>query len=238
MKIKHLALALAFGLAFAACDDGSIPEKKVESEHTGYTVKMKGTIKGIDTWNSSYSLVLAAFSDENEYALVQQKVPATAAEGVNMTIYNVSASASTLELCVTDILRRRILTISKMDITTEANPADTVCLNVGNIDAGMLAAIQTGVFDKTCAQCHGGSTSAAAGLHLTSGNAYSNLVNVASTKVQDGVRVIPGDAANSVLHNVINPGNAAGLEFSHEGMITDSKVLNLIDEWINGGAKE
>jgi len=238
MKINRLVLALALGFTLVACDDGSIPEKKVESEHTGYTVKMTGTITGLNTWNSDYNLVLAAFSDESEYALVQQKVPSTAAEGVNMTIYNVSASASTLELCVTDILRRRILTVSKMDITTDANPADTVCLDVGNINAGMLATIQAGVFNTTCVQCHGGSTSSAANLNLTSGNAHSNLVNVASTRVSGGVRVLVGDAENSVLHKVINPGNAAGLSFSHEGMITDSKVLNLVDEWINGGAQE
>lgn len=239
MKINHIVLAFALGFALSACDDGSIPEKTTSAEHTGYSVKMTGSISGMDTWTSNkYSLVLAAFSDDSEYAIVQQKVPTTAANGVNMTIYDVDASASTLELCVTDILRRRVVTLKSVDITTEANPKDTVRLDVGSIDAGMLAAIQAGVFDKTCAQCHGGSTSAAADLHLTSGNAYGNLVNVASTKVDGGVRVIPEDAENSVLHNVINPGNAAGLGFSHEGMITDDNVLDLIDEWINGGAKE
>lgn len=239
MKITNILLCLALGLGLSACDDGSIPEKTTSTEHTGYSVKMTGSISGLDTWSSNkYNLVLAAFSDDSEYALVQQRVPTTAADGVNMTIYDVDETAKTLELCVTDLLRRKVVTLKSVDIATDATPSDTILLDVGNIDAGMLAAIQAGVFDKTCAQCHGGSTSAAADLHLTSGNAYSNLVNVASTKVAGGVRVIPGDAENSVLHNVVNPGNAAGLGFSHEGMISDDNVLDLIDEWINGGAKE
>lgn len=239
MKIKSIILAFVLGFALSACDDGSIPEKTASAEHTGYSVKMTGSISGMDTWTSNkYSLVLAAFSDDSEYAIVQQKVPTTAANGVNMTIYDVDATASTLELCVTDILRRRVVTLKSVDITTEANPRDTVFLNVGNISGSMLAAIQSGVFNTTCAQCHGGSTSAAADLHLTEGNAYSNLVNVASTRVDGGVRVVPEDAENSVLHDVINPGNAAGLGFSHEGMISDDNVLDLIDEWIKAGAKE
>jgi len=239
MKINHLVLALTLGLMLMACDDGSIPEKATSANHTGYTVKMIGNISGMDTWTSNkYNLVLAAFSDDSEYAIAQKKVSTTDANRVNITIDDVDGSAKTLELCVTDLLRRRVVTLKSIDITTEADPSDTIRLEVGSIDAGMLAVIQTGVFDKTCAQCHGGSTSAAADLHLTSGETYSNLVNVASTKVEGGVRVAPGDASSSVLHNVINPGNVAGLTFSHEGMISDDNVLNLIDEWINGGAKE
>lgn len=238
MKIRHLVLASALGFVLSACDDGSIPETTETAEHTGYTVKMTGTITGIDTWNSNYSLVLAAFSDDSEYAVAQQKVPTTAADGVNMTIYDVDGSATTLELCVTDILRRRVVTLKSVDITVAPNPRDTVRLELGTINGSMLSAIQAGVFDNTCAQCHGGSTSAAADLHLTSGNSYANLVNVPSTMVANGVRVIPGDAENSVLQQVVNPGNAAGLSFSHEGMITDDEQLDLIDEWINGGAKE
>lgn len=238
MKINRLVLAIALGVSLSACDDGSIPEKTVSAEHTGYTVKMTGTITGVDTWGSTYNLVLAAFSDDSEYAIVQQKVPTTAADGVNMTIYDVDASATTLELCATDILRRRVLTITKMDITTDANPKDTVVLNVGDIDASMFAAIQSGVFNTTCAQCHGGSTTPAANLNLTAGNAYSNLVGVASPQVERGIRVISGDAENSLLHKVFTTGFTSGWEISHEGMIPDDNVLSLIDEWIKGGAKE
>lgn len=239
MKKKGFIFALIFAtVCLAACDDGLIHEKTSTAEHTGYTVKLTGRISGVNTWSNNYNLVLAAFSENSDYAIVQQRIPQTAADGTSLTIYDVNASAKTVELCVTDILRRRVLTLKSMTITTEANPSDTVLLNVGDIDGSMFAAIQTGVFNTTCAQCHGGSSSAAAGLYLTEGHAYSNLVNTASTRVADGIRVIPNDSANSVLHKVIYPGNAAGLGFSHEGMIADDEVLSLIDAWIQSGAKE
>lgn len=238
-KKKGLIFALiSVMVCQTSCDDGLIHEEESTAEHTGYTVKLTGRITGVKTWVSSYNLVLAAFSESSEYAIVQQRIPQTAANGTTLTIYDVDASANTVELCVTDILRRRVLTLKSMDITTEADPSDTLTIDVGDIDASMFSAIQMGVFNSTCANCHGGSSSPAANLYLTEGNAYSNLVNVASTRVSEGVRVIPGDAANSVLHKVISPNNAAGLGFSHSGMIAEEEVLNLIDAWIDGGAKE
>lgn len=236
---KGLIFALiSVMVCLMSCDDGLIYEKESTAEHTGYTVKLTGRITGVNSWVSSYNLVLAAFSESSEYAIVQQRIPQTAANGTTLTIYDVDASASTIELCVTDILRRRVLTLKSMDITTEADPRDTVTIDVGDINASMFSAIQTGVFNTTCVQCHGGSSTPAANLYLTEGKAYSNLVDSASTRVNEGVRVIPGDAANSVLHKVIFPGNAAGLSFSHSGMIAEEEVLNLIDAWIDGGAKE
>lgn len=225
-------------LCLTSCDDGLIYEKESTTEHTGYTVKMTGRITGVNTWVSNYNLVLAAFSESSEYAIVQQRIPQTAADGMTLTIYDVDASAKTVELCVTDILRRRVLTIKSMDITTEADPSDTVRIDVGDINASMFSAIQMGVFNSTCAQCHGGSSTPAANLYLTEGNAYNSLVNVASTRVTDGIRVIPNDSKNSVLHKVIYPDNAAGLSFSHEGMVAEQDVLSLIDAWIDSGAKE
>ena len=113
---------------------------------------------------------------------------------------------------------------------------DTIYLDAGEVDASMYSAIQQ-VFDNTCAQCHGLSTTAAAGLYLTGERSHADLVGQPATTVE-GTRVIPGDAEASVLHKVINPGNEAGLGFSHEGMINSSATLRLVDEWINAGAKE
>lgn len=238
-KKKGLIFAwVSVMVCLMSCDDGLIHEKESTAEHTGYTVKLTGRIAGVSTWGSDFNLVLAAFSESSEYAKVQQRIPQTAADGVTLTIYDVDASAKTVELCVTDMLRRRVLTIQSMNITTEPDPSDTVTIDVGDINASMFAAIQTGVFNTTCAQCHGGSSTPAANLYLTEGKAYSSLVNVASTKVSEGIRVIPGDSAASVLHKVLYPGNAAGLGFSHAGMISDENVLKLIDSWIANGATE
>ena len=155
---------------------------------------------------------------------------------VSLTLPNIGSNVKTIELCVTNRLRKRVLTYQSLDVASISG--DTLYMDAGQVDAHMYAAIQENIFDKTCAQCHGGSTSPAAGLYLTADKSHASLVNQPSTQVEDGIRVIPGNAEESILHKVINPGNVLGLGFSHENMITSSTDLRLIDEWINAGAKE
>ena len=155
---------------------------------------------------------------------------------VNLTLPNIGSDVKTIELCVTNRLRKRVLTYQSLDVASISG--DTLYMDAGQVDAHMYAAIQENIFDKTCAQCHGGSTSPAAGLYLTADKSHASLVNQPSTQVENGIRVIPGNAEESILHKVINPGNVLGLGFSHENMITSSTDLRLIDEWINAGAKE
>ena len=154
---------------------------------------------------------------------------------VTLLLYNIGNDVRTVEFCVTNTLRRRVLTFASADVSSAVG--DTIYLDAGEVDASMYAAIQHDVFNNTCAQCHGLSTTAAAGLYLTEGQSHGSLVNQPATSAE-GTRVIPGNAEESVLHKVIRPGNELELGFSHEGMITSSITLRLIDEWINAGAKE
>ena len=210
-------LSVAMGLT--ACDDGSIPRKEHTATHTGFAAKLTGHITGADSWPEYYQLVLAGFGD-SEYATTQVLVSPDANSNVSLTLPNIGSN----------------VTYQSLDVASISG--DTLYMDAGQVDAHMYAAIQENIFDKTCAQCHGGSTSPAAGLYLTADKSHASLVNQPSTQVEDGIRVIPGNAEESILHKVINPGNVLGLGFSHENMITSSTDLRLIDEWINAGAKE
>lgn len=228
------ALALLCAVP-TACDEGDIhTETHVSSQ--GRPAKLTARLTGLHNWTGNYSVVLAGFDAESEYSSIQVSLSGSL-EGKDTCIVmeGVLSDVVTLELCVVNPLRQRVLTLASVDVQ-EGN--DTIRLDAGTIDVGMFAAIQRGVFTPDCAQCHGASASTAANLNLTQGNSHANLVNQASSSVDGGVRVIPGDPDNSVLHQVINPGNAAGLNFSHENIITSARALKLIDVWIENGAAE
>ncbi|MCD8318506.1 MAG: hypothetical protein LUC45_06585 [Paraprevotella sp.] len=235
---KILCVLLVSALGLTACDDGPIKRTTVVSTHSGYTAKLTGHITGVHSCPEYYQVVLAGFGD-NEYAATQVLVTPDSDNNVSVDLTDIGSEVKTIELCVTNTLRKRIVSYQTIDAT--AVEGDTIYMDVGQIDVGMYTAIQENVFNKTCVQCHGGagaSGTASAGLYLVEGKSYDNLVNHPSTQVEGGIRVIPGDADSSIIHKVINPGNVLGLGFSHENLISSSATLKMIDEWINAGAKK
>jgi hypothetical protein len=89
-----------------------------------------------------------------------------------------------------------------------------------------LSSIQTTTFTPRCTGCHGGS-SPDAGMNLSAGKSYSNLVNVPATAVfLPGTRVIPGNPSASVLVKQLASG--------HRNVPTAEQ--NAIKSWITAGA--
>ena len=238
MTKNRFIFALSLGLfSLTACDDGLIYEKMPEISREGFNVRLTGRIDGTDGWEDPYSVVLAGFGD-SKYAIVQKQLPPPAPNGqVEITLSDIGSEVQTIELCITNKLRERIVSFLTVETKDIGERRDTFRIDAGRLDIGMYDVIQRHIFDPTCANCHGGRETPAAGLFLTAGNSHGSLVNRPSTHVEGGIRVIPGDAANSVLHRVVSPGNAAGLPFSHENMITSAALLKLLDNWIESGAK-
>jgi hypothetical protein len=96
----------------------------------------------------------------------------------------------------------------------------------GNSDVFTFAEIQSRVFNSSCAfsGCHDSSTKQA-GLDLSDGNAYTSLVNVASSQSSSMMRVNPGDSAKSYLIKKL-AGDALNQETIHK-----------IEVWIDDGAE-
>ena len=82
--------------------------------------------------------------------------------------------------------------------------------------------------------CHGAAN--AAGLTLTSGAAYGNLVGVASTQVPAVDRVIPNDADGSYLVVKLEGRQTVGSQMPRGGAALDSIDMRNIKNWINNGA--
>ena len=81
--------------------------------------------------------------------------------------------------------------------------------------------------------CHG--SFEAAGLNLTAGNAYANLVNVTATQAAVA-RVIPGNANESYLVVKLEGRQTVGQQMPLGGSALDNIDLTNIKNWINQGA--
>lgn len=232
MKKLLLIFISVSSLIFTSCDEGDITEEQVVTT-SGRTLKIAMNITGIESWPSSYTVAVAGFTDGNKYANISKNIQASMND--TLVLEGISDNVATLEICVINKLRERVATFYEYDCSQDNN--DTIVKDAGTIDARMFAVIQDQIFTPVCARCHGLSGSAAADLFLTDGNSYSNLIDQASTKVEGKTRVIPGNADESLLNDVVT-GVDSILSFNHSNIIPEYKTQALITKWINNGAIE
>lgn len=224
-----------------ACDEGNITDEVFSDDTETYTVRFTGQLRGLDRWGEGYDIVLAAFDGDSDYSILQKHLTTDADGHANLVLSGVPTTAQTVELCVTNRLRQRVVTFESCNIQTAGtSTSDTIPLTLDTpLDVSMFAVIQHYVFDGAaynCSLCHSHENGRAA-LDLTAGYSHDNLVGVAASRVADRMRVIPGEATSSALHDVLAEGNPAELRYDHSGLVTDV-VRRLVDDWINSGAKE
>ena len=187
-------------LSLAGCDDGRIHEETVIRQQEGATLKLTARVSGMKSWPEKYSVVVAGFGADSDYVILSKVLPQTAADGREITLYlsGIGQEVATLELCVVNRLRKRIVSYCGMDAT--AAVADTLCLDAGAVDVEMYSTIQQRVFNENCVACHGRSTSAAAGLYLTEGRSYACGQTLRQTVAAAG----SSGRAQRLLHTVLN----------------------------------
>jgi len=247
-KQKKMANVNVFKLIFftfvlVSCDSGDIAEQIHNTTDTGRTVKLTGTFVGINSWESKYAVSLAGFSTGNNYAQVVRTIPNTTPDNTKVEFIqsNISDDINTIELAITNRLRERIITLASVNLDDLSDKKDTIRLDVGTIDVSRFEALQMGLFNKACIQCHGGNGGAgAASLNLTRGNAFTQLVNKPSTRKEGMMRVISGDARQSLIHQLLSEGGENLLHVNHTEILSNqfkentNEVRLLLDEWING----
>ena len=235
MKMRNLSLAVGLLFGFVACDDGPVEEHYAQMSQEGRTVNLTAHVTGLDSWPSEFSLVVAGFG-EKEYAIISKTVVPDSDGEASVTLSGVSMEATTVELCMINKLRKRIVSYYTVDCAGEG---DVIDMQVGDVNVNMFDAVQNEVFDNHCIMCHGGSTSAAAGLYLTEGRSYEALVNVPSSRRPGSVLVEPGSSEDSFLHAVLM-GDAPEDRHGHEDILSVSymHLIMLLDEWIDNGAKK
>ena len=216
-------MASLAALAFAACDSGDIYEPTAETQSTASrVVKLTADISGLGSLPEKYALSLAAFKSNDRYATKLQTI---AEEGpITVLMSNTDNGVSTVELAITDRLRHRVLTLAAADYSGSAEDLDTIRLEVGRIDVSQFNCLQQAVFNKACIQCHGGNGRKAGSLDLT----------------EDAIRVVSGNAEQSLLHQILQDGGQNVLHYNHVEVLSSQFKENLeevkkyIDDWING----
>lgn len=218
-----------------SCDDGKIYEETTVLREGG-SIKLTGQLQGSGSWPSNYSIVLAGFSNDSEYAKTAKGIIVSEDGTVDITLTGIPSDVEQVEICAINRLRKRIASFYTYPYTEQE---DTIRIDAGTINASMYNSIQTAIFDKTCTSCHGESTSAAAGLYLTAERSYQALVNVVADKSEDGFNfVTPGNSEESFLHLTLNTDISENWGMDHIDMITSSDLLQLIDDWIDHGAEQ
>ena len=236
MKSRCLIFAAIFAmLGLVGCDEGDIQEAATETKTSGKVARLTAAVSGIDSWSSQYSVVLAAFAEGSDYAVVQKRLTEGDNGNVETTLNITSDDVATIELCVTNRLRQRIVSFASVPVSQLQG--DSLHLAPGRVAVSMFQTIQDMVFTTTCARCHGLGNAPAAGLTLAQGQSYAALVNHEASKPERGVRVVPGDTEASLLHKVIH-GDPAAVSFDHSNMIKEPTTFALIDNWINAGANK
>ena len=86
MKGIVLASCLSLGVWLTSCDDGRIYEQEIVIPQEGLTLKMTGNISNIASWPNGYSIVVAGFNDDSEYAVVSKIVPNPETDGGEVTV--------------------------------------------------------------------------------------------------------------------------------------------------------
>ena len=97
--------------------------------------------------------------------------------------------------------------------------------------------VQEQVFNKSCAfsGCHAG-LQPQAGMNLSDGNAYSNLVNVISKRNPNYKRVDPGNSSNSYIIKMLRNTGENTWQMPPSGKLSED-IIGLVESWINDGAK-
>lgn len=243
VAIWFLGVALFFsGVGLESCDDGNIEEELNFSVKEGLVVKLTGGLKNMEQWNSEkYQIVVAAFAAKDSYPLLAKSLPIQA-DSQDFLFEGISPSCETIELCILNLINKRVATLKTLyersdEVSLDAK--DTIYYHSDGLDVGMFPCIQSAIFTKRCAYCHGMGETPAAGLYLTEGNSYAALVNVPSKKLDSLKRVLPYDASHSMLYKVLTEyGEGCGWHYDHTKFFYGNTMSNLVKEWIESGAEQ
>ncbi|MDE6097495.1 MAG: hypothetical protein K2G24_01255 [Muribaculaceae bacterium] len=227
-------IAILSVLALASCDEGRLYDEDAIIVQEGGCAHITATVSGLETWPGQYTLAVAGFENGNEFALISKNIETSVSDGrCDIVLTGIPPEVSTVELCAIDRLRRRAATFASGNYTAGS---DTLRLDFNQADLSMAGAIQREIFNTTCIQCHGGSNFVAAGLNLTEGHSFGDMISVPSVKAPEFDRVRPGDSSSSIIFLILGGNASASWSYDHSVEIIRQEKLDLIRNWIDGGA--
>ena len=168
-------------------------------------------------------------------------VTTTDAQGNPVTDRPVTWMSSNTAVATVDVAG--VVTALTAGVTTISAASDGAVDNAETVvvTSSAFAADVQPIFSASCAfnGCHAG-PNPRLGQDLSTGNAYSNIVNVVSMQVPTMNRITPGDAARSyLLHKLRGTfaavGGTGGLMPLGGGQLPDSEI-DIVRAWVQTGA--
>lgn len=233
-----VCIALCACPTLSGCDDGDIrPAAGNNAGNRNFTVTAR--FCETDAWPEEYTLALAAYDHrENAVPLVKTIVSRPESDGTEKIIYLANVPAQARWIAVS-LLKGSVRQYDYYAADISGGETDII-LTVEPIHLAGLSHIQKLVFDNNCSRCHGANGTPAAGLNLTEGKSFDNLVNrPASCATGGAIRVLPGDAGKSFLHRMLtdNETEANRTGLNHTDMLDAADLAALVASWINHGAE-
>lgn len=238
MKFASYLATLATIASITACDDGNIYPKTTGTDRGGVAATFVGQVANADTWPSQYTLSIAVFDDDSEYAKTAKNISVASDGSTSVTLTGIDVAYSTVEVCVISKLRARVYTFLSASLS-DYEEGDTIRFEpTDTLEADMFDYVQAVVFDNYCARCHGANGTYAGDLDLTEGNSHDALVNVASTRDSVGsMLVVPMYPDSSYLYHVICGDEDDVLGMPHYDILSNDYIASqLVKNWIAAGA--
>ncbi len=225
-------------MLLTGCDEGRLyDDTPTVADQEGGRVTVDVCVRNEDTWSDSYTLSIAGFEDGNDFALISKNISPSLSDGTaHIEVTGIPAEVSTIALCALDRLRRCVTTFATVEYNAAQGQTAGYDIDFGLCDMSMAATIQRDIFNTTCVQCHGGSNHSAAGLNLTAGNSFSELIGIASVRDPERMRVVAGDSGESLLYDMLSGDLSSGWRYDHSVEVVRSERLELIRNWIDDGA--
>lgn len=227
------ALLLTVVILLTGCDEGKIyPEET--TTHTMFA-RLDVTLKGKEAWPQKDLIVLAAFSDDNSLPVATTVIPEPTASS-NTASVSLGLTGSEKMLAVSIVTKgttRQVLYNFYTYPITEFS--EEITLPVKEIDLASFDRVQKLIFDANCVACHGGSTTAAAGLYLTEGKSYDAIVERAASLSGEGKMIVcPEKPDESFIMDILQ---SDIVRYNHSDIFASTpEFITLMKTWITEGA--
>jgi len=183
---------------------------------------------GLSASSTNVSIVKGA---SQQITLSGGKLPYSIKRQPNVAKATVSLASSNLTISGIDTgSTNTIVADSKIPI---ADSMEIIISILGTLPPVSFSNQIQPIFNSQCGTaCHGNS----GGLSLAAGVSYNNLFNVnAQSSCTSLKRVLPNNAANSVLYRRVSGTTVCGVQMPQGGALNASDIA-LIRDWINQGA--
>lgn len=235
-RISHvICLTMIILIGGTACDSGDIYPKEEEYEKIYVSVSASLAFKNINAFPESYDILFVTFgNNDDSEPLSFKEISKPSADGiVNVSFPDLHEGTKGVGVwLVSKTSRKKMYAFYEKDFGE--TPKEDVVLPSQSIDLISFGRLQKQVFSQ-CIACHGGGASAAAGMFLTEGKTYDNIVNIPAKHNSAKMRIKPGSILNSYLIDVLKGEVLVPMHGSLSSLKDDD--ISLVEEWIVNGAE-